>query len=334
MRDSIARVVSDSCIEAEGMSQQKASEREELWRACAARLLARAGERRTLDAGALAARVRGTVEKYLLRLRPEATPGEIEQFLETLHADELLLVVACERGDETAWSDLIERYRATVLSAARTASAGEAEAEELAQSVWAELYGLRERADGTPAGKLAYYSGCGSLGGWLRAVVGQLAIDRHRRSSRLVQTEDAETFERLAETEGHGEDNFRAATTADPERTLAESEATQAVQRALARAVQELDAEDRLLVKLYYVDDMRLREAGRVLGVHEATASRRLARAQNEIRRRVETLLIAEHNWTREEVERTLSEVATRLETDVSQLLATSPAETAAEKKR
>ena len=70
-------------------------------------------------------------------------------------------------------------------------------ADDLAQSIWAELHGLKNRNDGRPAGKLSYYSGAGSLGGWLRAVVGQLAIDRHRREARLVQPEEDADLDRL-----------------------------------------------------------------------------------------------------------------------------------------
>ncbi len=196
------------------------------------------------------------------------------------------------------------------LSAARSASASEAEAEELAQSVWAELYGLRENAAGKPAGKLAYYSGCGSLGGWLRAVVGQLAVDRHRRTSRLVQTEEDADFDRMLSDDAPQRDGWRASAPLDPERALAESEAASAVQLALEQAITELADEDRLLVKLYYFDNLRLREAGAVLGVHEATASRRLARLHTEIRRRVETILVSEHHWTREETARNLADAA------------------------
>jgi RNA polymerase sigma-70 factor len=306
------------------MSQQKAATTDKLLSEGAARIFAREGvESHGLDATHLLPRLRASLDKYLLRDRPDASTEEITRFLDALHADELVLVVACERGDEAAWGDLMRRFHATVLSAARGASSGEAEAEELAQSVWAELYGLRQRADGTPSGKLAYYSGCGSLGGWLRAVVGQLSVDQHRRTSRLVQTEEASDFDRLANEESHVGDGFRTARPPDPERAFAATEAASAVHAALARAIGELDAEDRLLVKLYYFDDLRLREAGAVLGVHEATASRRLARTHTEIRRRVESLLVAEHGWTRDEVARTLSEVATHLEADLSRVLTT-----------
>ncbi len=296
---------------------------EQLLREGTTRLIERAGEARALDAGAVLPRVRATLEKYVLRRQPDASPKEIGEFLDRLHADEFLLVVACERGDERAWSDLMERYRATVMSAARGASASEAEAEELAQSVWAELYGLRVAKDGRPAGKLAYYSGCGSLGGWLRAVVGQLAIDRHRRTSRLVQTEEASDFDRLA-TEGEHQDGWRPQALPDPESALAEGEATRAVEQALARVVSELSGEDRLLVKLYYFDGLRLKEAGAVLGVHEATASRRLTRLHAEIRRGVETILTGERRWTQEETARNLSAAAhMELGGDLRSMLAT-----------
>jgi RNA polymerase sigma-70 factor len=263
------------------------------------------------------------VDKYLLRDQPDAPARAVAEFMDALRADDLCLVVACERGDESAWHDLMEQYRATVLSAARAHSASEDAAEELAQSVWAELYGLRARADGQPAGKLAYYSGCGSLGGWLRAVVGQLAIDRHRKSARLVQTEEAADFDRLAREDEAGTDGFTVAALPDPENALAHAEVADVLQRALARAIGELEAEDRLLLKLYYFDDLRLREAGALLGVHEATASRRLTRLHKDVRGRVEAFLLAEHGWTKQEAARALAEGAAHLDTDLRPLFVT-----------
>ena len=281
----------------------------------AQRLVVRAGRRAASEAKRVEARVRASVDKYLLRHRPDASAREVNDFIDALHADELLLVVACEQGEEAAWTEMVEQYRSVVLSAARSSSAGAGEAEELADSVWAELYGLREREDGTRAGKLAYYSGCGSLGGWLRAVVGQLAVDRHRRTSRLVQTEEPSEFDRAA-AETHVEsDGWRPAPERDPESALADMEAARAVEDALAESLGGLDAEDRLLVKLYYFDGLKLKEAGAVLGVHEATASRRLTRLHGEIRKRVESTLVSSRGWTREEAARALSE-ATRTQTD------------------
>src|SRR5438067_11916572 len=160
--------------------------------------LARATNKRSLTAANISTRLRAASEKYILKPDPDADGEAISSFVNGLYADDLLLVIACENGDQSAWTDLFEGYGATVRSAARSASSNEAIADDLAQSIWAELHGLKLREDGTPAGKLGYYSGAGSLGGWLRAVVGQLAIDQHRRQARLIQTEEDADFDRLA----------------------------------------------------------------------------------------------------------------------------------------
>jgi len=287
----------------------------------AGRLLARAENNRSLSRDFLVTRIRAGVEKYLLRDDPKASREQISKFIDELQANDLCLIVACERGDEKAWSELVERFTPTVRSAARSASSGEDAAEDLAQSIWAELYGLRTRNDGRPASKLAYYSGRGSLAGWLRAVVGQLAVDTFRKQSKLVQTEDDADLDRLAQEVHVAEGQPALAGMQNPEESMSNRYARTELQQALSKSVQELNAEDRLLVKLYYFDNLRLREAGAILGVHEATASRRLTRIQTDLRRRVSEILVGERGWTKAEAERSFSEVGQQLDTDVEALL-------------
>lgn len=294
-----------------------------LFVAGAGRLLGRATDSHGLTVEMLVSRVKSAVDKYILRDDPQASSEVIEDFIDKLQADDLCLIVACEQGNQKAWTDLVERFSATVRSAARSASSNEEGAEDLAQSIWAELHGLRLRDDGKPAGKLAYYSGRGSLAGWLRAVVAQLAIDQHRKQSRLVQTEEDSDFDRIIQHSqedttwsGHG-------AVANPELQISTKLAGAQMQKALAESVKQMSAEDRLLVRLYYFDGLRLREAGAVLGVHEATASRRLTRIHAELRQQVERLLIEQEGWTQPETERAFSEVALSLEADIEPLLAT-----------
>ena len=298
---------------------------DELLLAGADRLLARATNSRLLNSQTLTRRLQKVTEKYVLKHDPAADVATINSFLDGLHADELCLVMACEQGDQTAWNDLFEGYGATVRSAARSASSNEAMADDLAQSIWAELHGLKLREDGTAAGKLAYYSGAGSLGGWLRAVVGQLAIDQHRKQAKIVQTEEDSELDRLvlSEAEPDGANAFQSA--ASPEDLLAGNLAAADVEKALGQAMAELNDEDRLLMKLYYFDGLRLREAGAILGVHEATASRRLTRIHGEVRQRVEAVLMKEHGWTKSEATRSLAEVAEHLQTEVEPMLTGKP---------
>ena len=298
---------------------RKAEEIEKALAANAARLLARVTDTYAVSVEALVPRIRASIEKYLLRDNPDSSIADENDFVDKLQADDLCLIVACEQGNEKAWTDLVERFGSTVRSAARSVSVNEEGADDLAQSIWAELHGLRLREDGKPASKLAYYSGRGSLAGWLRAVIGQLAVDQHRKQSRLVQTEDDTDFDRLLQKDdqpwsGHAEK-------VNPEVEVSDKRASADLQKALAAALGHLSDEDRLLVKLYYFDGLKLREAGAILGVHEATASRRLARIHADLRNHVEDSLKEEHGWTRPETERAFSDIALHLEADIESML-------------
>jgi RNA polymerase sigma factor (sigma-70 family) len=156
-------------------------------------------------------------------------------------------------------------------------------------------------------------------------VVAQLAIDHHRKQSRTVQTEDDAEFDRLAQRSDDGQEAFLASATLNPEDAISDKLAGAEMQKALERSMKELSDEDRLLVKLYYFDGLRLREAGSVLGVHEATASRRLTRIHGELRDRVESILISELGWSKAETASAFGQVALNLETDLEPLLAGGP---------
>ena len=290
----------------------------------ARKLLGRAAESYSLAVDEVIRRVRASLEKYLLKDHPDPSDQNVTEFIDQLQADDLCLVIACESGDASAWNDLVQRYSPTVRSAARSAAGNEDAAEDVAQSIWAELHGLRTRADGKPSSKLAYYSGRGSLAGWLRAVVAQLAVDQHRKQSRFVQTEEDADFDRMGNVAVDGKEARATGGSAlNPEDALSHKRERVEMEKALARAVAEMPDEDRLLVKLYYFDGLRLREAGAVLGVHEATASRRLARVHLELRQRVEQILTEECGWTKRETEISFRELGLQLESDFEPLLVT-----------
>ncbi|MFN6962541.1 MAG: sigma-70 family RNA polymerase sigma factor [Pyrinomonadaceae bacterium] len=287
------------------------------------RLLSRAGESYGLDAGDLRERVEHSLEKYLFGRTPAADARDVAAFVDEIHADEMCLVLACERGVEKAWEDLVARYDSTVRSAARKICSNSEDADDLAGSIWAELHGLRTDADGKSKSKLAYYSGRGSLGGWLRAIVSQLGIDEYRKQSRLVQIEEPREFENLAEESAHQNGNQGIVHHADsPEQALTDKRTAADVTAALRDSIASLEAEDRLVLKLYYFDELKLKEIGAMFGYHEATASRRLVRIQNEIRKRVEKSLRSQHGWSDVEVKKYLADAATSLGVGIEKMFA------------
>lgn len=278
-----------------------------------AHLLARAENSRGLAGEHLNDRVCASLQKYLFAAETGAGHAEIKQFVDEIRADDLCLIIACERGDEQAWEDLVSNFDSTVKSAARKISSNTEDAEDLASSIWAELYGLRQDADGNKKSKLAYYSGRGSLAGWLRAVVSQLAVDQFRKVAKFVQIEEDREFDNLASEAANGDGQYLGGHNDNPEEIFSESRTSADVSKALASAMQELEPEDRLILKLYYFDDLKLKEIAAMFGYHEATASRRLTRVQADIRKGVEKTLQRQHGWTDAEVKRHLSDTAARL---------------------
>ncbi len=282
------------------------------------RLLKRASNSRGLSSADLQKRVAAGVKKYVL----EPMPPDVNAYVDELKVDDLCLIIACERGDEKAWEDLVANFSGTVKSAARSIAPNAEEAEDLAASIWAELYGLRVREDGSRTTKLAYYSGRGSLAGWLRAVVNQLAIDGFRKQSKFVQIEESREFENLANDAVDKNKTIHSfVSTENPEDQLGDKRATNDLETALRHSVGELENEDKLLMKLYYFDGMNLKQAGAILGFHEATASRRIAKIQKDLRAKLVRFLMEEKGWKESEVAESLREVSTKLNVNLEQVL-------------
>jgi DNA-directed RNA polymerase specialized sigma24 family protein len=204
-------------------------------------LISRTENARSLRGADIAGRVEATLDKYLLRDSPNASHTEIADFVHDIRADDLCLIVACEKGDEKAWEDLVANFDSTVKSAARKISSNNEDAEDLASSIWAELYGLRVDADGNKKSKLAYYSGRGSLAGWLRAVVAQLAVDGFRKTSKFVQIEEDREFENLANEAANGDNHF-GSRPENPEELFSDGQTRADVSAALATAIAGLSA--------------------------------------------------------------------------------------------
>jgi RNA polymerase sigma-70 factor len=241
-----------------------------------------------------------------------------EEILAGIKANELCLAIACERGDEVAWRKLESEYRGSMQAAARALTKDEAEAEDLIQFVFGELYGVRMDGE-RRLSKFSYYSGRGSLGGWLRAVVYQCFIDRKRLTARFEQVEEVEELDRLANAAASHLNGKLSAPIAQPDE-FDDARLRQATEEAMTQAFARLDPRDRLLLNYYYFDDLTLREIGVLLGVHEATICRWLARAQREVKSKTEEILKSSYGLRRAEVAECL-QIAARAELDVRKLL-------------
>lgn len=214
------------------------------------------------------------IERSLAHLQ-SASSADRARLLESLHVDDLALAAGCLAGDDAAWEHFIRELRPALYQAARTIAGDDGR--ELADSLYAELYGLVEK-DGTRKSLLAWYHGRSRLVTWLRSVLVQRRIDRVRAARRLQPLD--ETVE-------------RAPASGDPVPDPERAELVALAQQALDAAIDALAPADRLRLRLYYGQGSTLRDIGRLTREHEATVSRKLEKARRTIRAAVEARLEA-----------------------------------------
>jgi RNA polymerase sigma factor (sigma-70 family) len=209
---------------------------------------------------------------------------QLNVYVGALRLQDLGLACACADGVAEAWEHFVALYRGYLRACAGAMLKGSAsapEAEELADSLFAELYGLSTEKRGS---LLRYFHGRSSLKTWLRAVLAQRHVDKIRAGRK---------FEELGGEDGAVDGKRRVAAevlqAGDPHRAEYLGKFTNAIQTALAN----LDKRDAERLRMYYGEQKKLAEIGRALGEHESSVSRHLEKARGEVRRSVEEILRA-----------------------------------------
>ncbi|MGE3507899.1 MAG: RNA polymerase sigma factor [Vicinamibacterales bacterium] len=224
--------------------------------------------------------------------RPVA-PAELGALLSGLHLRDLALATACVDGHAAAWEHCVREQRAGLYRAAEAMRPGRGR--DLADSLYGELFGL------SPAGQVRpslfrYFHGRSSLATWLRALMAQRVIDTVRVERRLEPLSEGE----LAEPKGP----------TNPQEPLERVRWMRALQHAMTVAIAALAPGDRLRLSLYYAESMTLAQIGRLLGEHEATVSRHLARTRRTIRADVERTLVEQERMSAAELAECLASVS------------------------
>lgn len=214
-----------------------------------------------------------------------AGPAAIEEYLDALRADDFVLAVACTHGDEHAWEGFIEKYRPVLYRAAHALTHDEADARDLADSLWADLYGMETR-EGERRSLLGYYGGRSALGTWLHAVLARRFVDLTRTAARTRPLE-SQPHEPATEEDPPDPDRFRY---------------VNALGTALNEALGALEPRDRLRLGYYYLENLTLREIARLLHEHPSSVSRRLQQTRGELKRRVERWLRREQHLSEEQI--------------------------------
>jgi RNA polymerase sigma-70 factor (ECF subfamily) len=188
--------------------------------------------------------------------------------VEPTHLDDLSLAQACARGEHEAIATFEERYLSQTeryLSHLR-----------IDPDIKADLRGeLRDRLLAPPlgrGGKLALYGGFGPLDRWVQVAAIRLALnvihDRHPNE-------------------------WQAPTSAppDPERDAFQHRYGDMLRGAIEQALRALPARDRSLLRLYFLESMRMEDIAVIYRVDRTTVSRWLTQAKEDIHRVCKTLV-------------------------------------------
>ena len=205
-------------------------------------------------------------QKYLEPGSPLPAP----EFCRSLKLPELVLARACAAGNERAWEVFMSRYREKLYEVGLQITREDSAARDLSDSLYAELYGTTTR-DGVRVSKLNFYTGRGSLEGWLRTVMAQEHVNRYRRQKRNLSLDE--------ETE---EGTQFAAPETEPANPL-----DPRLEAATDEAFTVLPAEDQFILAAYYLDDRTLVEIAHMLSVHESTISRKLDKLAKALRKQI-----------------------------------------------
>jgi len=213
------------------------------------------------------------------------TPERFEEYLQAIYVEDLGLACACMAGLESAWNCFVEQYRGYLRASAGAITKGSRagiDARELADSLYAELFGLADGKRGERS-LFRYFHGRSSLKTWLRAILAQRHIDRLREVQRLetLNVDDGEGNKFYDGREKGTQPNL------DPHR----ERYVHLFVGALTECLAGMEAGDRTRLQFYYAQQMKLGEIGQKLGEHESTVSRNLERVRGQLRAAVENQL-------------------------------------------
>ena len=255
--------------------------------------------------------------QILIAISSKYLPGafsshEAVVFFKSLRVEELALARGCAAGHERAWEVFLTRYREKLFEMALGIAREAATARELADSLYADLYGVNSR--GERVSKLASYTGRGSLEGWLRTVLAQEFVNRYRKQRRTTSLDEEIEQGRQFAAGPQESSGLKAA-------AMPVAASDPRLDQAITAVLEALDREDRYVLASYYLDGRTLAEVARTLGVHESTISRRVDKLARGLRKQILAEL-GRKGMTRRQAEECLDTDVRDLRVDIRSKLA------------
>ena len=182
---------------------------------------------------------------------------------------DLSLVERCRANDETAFNEVVTRYKAKVYNYLYRMTGSSDDAEDLTQEVFIRMYT-----------SIDSFRSQSSLNTWLFRIASNLCVDRFRRAKNRTAAYSLDEPILGGETDGGHE---FPDTTYEPQRLLENVEMAEQIQRALAQLPEKL----RATLILHDVEGMPYEEIAQVVGCPLGTVKSRLFNARMQLRQKL-----------------------------------------------
>jgi RNA polymerase sigma-70 factor (ECF subfamily) len=239
----------------------------------------------------------------------EHAGDDVESYLAHCHLAELAVARTASRGNAFAIAELERTHRALLDSVCNRFAGPGHSRDDLMQILRSKLFVAEP--DRRP--RIAEYDGRGSLAGWLRVLAVREFIDLTRRKDRTRELAMTDTTPELIEPRDLALETIKA-------------EYRGAVAQALVDAARRLEPGDRHLLRQHLVAGLTIDQLAAVLGIHRATAARRIARAREQLATVARTLVAERLALGDTDLGEIFSMVASKLDLTIRRMLESRPA--------
>jgi RNA polymerase sigma-70 factor (ECF subfamily) len=176
------------------------------------------------------------------------------------------LMLRAQAGDDSAFNQLVEKFRRPLIGFMYRMAGNQSVAEELAQEVFLRVYRSR-----------ATYAAEAKFSTWLYRIAKNLALN-HIRDTRNERAQVAASLDEPDEESG------RAMDAPDPHRSAEEEMVRRERMQAIRREVESLPERQRMAVILHKYQELDYREIARTLKMSESATKSLLFRAYETLR--------------------------------------------------
>ena len=236
--------------------------------------------------------------------------AELDAYLARCHPGDLALALAAARGSPAAIAEIERAYRMTIDSTCRRFTNATHTSDDLKQILRSKLF----VAEPGKLAKIADYAGQGFLENWLRVTAVRIFLDLGKRKDRTREVRAAD------------DDVLALPQPGDLALDVVKAEYREAVMAAMHEAAKQLEPGDRHLLRQHLVAGLSIDQLGAVLGIHRATAARRIARARERLVADTRSELARRLQLEPHELDEVIGLVMSRLDVSIGRLLASTPA--------